>query len=71
MKEDLNLGMPNIPLIQRQVSVLRQEIALAKKKREGIDAAITSREKSLTRLEAQLALAGGPVQSVAVMSARG
>lgn len=67
------LAFPEVPIqqIRQQVDGLRKEIALAKSKRAGIDAAIKSREQSLTRLEAQLALAGGAAQSVALMGARG
>ena len=43
--------------IRAQVAGLRVEIELAKQKRAGLDKAITSRENSLVRLEAQLALA--------------
>lgn len=66
-------SLPTIPkeVITRQIFALRNEIQLAKSKKAGIDAAIKSREQSLTRLEAQLALAGSAVPSVAVMSARG
>jgi hypothetical protein len=68
MSHDLNLGAPPIWEIQRQVLGLRREIALAKSKRTGIDAAIKSREQSLARLEAQLALAGGATRSAPFMS---
>ncbi len=59
---------PNqIAVIRREVVEVRREIALAKSKVTGIQSAITSREKYLARLEAQLFLS--PAGQPAAMSA--
>jgi hypothetical protein len=42
--------------LRRQISVLRETVAAAERKRRGIDDAITSRRKTLQRIEAQLAV---------------
>lgn len=60
------LSEPNaieLARIRAQVAGLRREIELAKQKRAGIEKAITSRENSLARLEAQLAIASPARQS--------
>lgn len=43
---------------RRRVDMLRAEIAAAQKKERGVRAAILSRQTTLNRLEAQLALRG-------------
>ncbi len=45
--------------LEQRIAALRAEIASAQRKRHGIDDAITSRSKTLTRLEAQLILERG------------
>ena len=45
--------------LEHRIAALRAEIASAQRKRHGIDDAITSRSKTLTRLEAQLILERG------------
>lgn len=49
--------------LRQRIAALRAEIASAQRKRHGIDDAITSRSKTLTRLEAQLILERGAVPS--------
>lgn len=46
-----------------RAQLLRNEIALAKERRRGIERAIDSREKTLARLDAQLALMSPAGQS--------
>lgn len=66
------LPEPNPAALERirgQVVALRKEIHLAKERRAGLNTAITSREKSLARLEAQLAIAS-PASQPTPMFAR-
>ncbi len=49
--------------LEQRIAALRAEIASAQRKRHGIDDAITSRSKTLTRLEAQLILERGGASS--------
>jgi len=50
---------PAVARLEQRIASLRAEIASAQRKRHGIDDAITSRSKTLTRLEAQLILERG------------
>jgi len=50
-------------LLEQRIESLRAEIASAERKRHGIDGAIKSRRKTLTRLLAQLILERGAAPS--------
>lgn len=71
MKALESFGTADPGTIRRQITGLRQEIALVKQKRSGLDAAIDNRENRIARLEAQLALTGSTAQpALAMIAAR-
>ncbi len=49
--------------LEQRIVALRAEVAAAERKRAGIDLAITSRRKTLSRLQAQLVLERGDAPS--------
>lgn len=53
--------------LARRATALRNEIALAKERRAGIQRAIDSREKTLARLDAQLLLVSPAGQSASLV----
>ena len=54
-------SLPSTPVarLEHRIAALRAEVAAAERKRNGIDDAITSRRKTLNRLQAQLVLESG------------
>jgi septal ring factor EnvC (AmiA/AmiB activator) len=66
---DTPAGPTHIKSVQAQIAETKQQIALAKDKRAGLEAAIKSREKHLARLEAQLVMMSPAGQSSSVIVA--